>query len=323
MTSKKNILCFGGGNVVPKLIIEPLKKYPLKITGVTSMVDSGGSTGQLRRDFNVLPPGDIRRHILALSKAPKWKKDLWQFRFGQEDFGSGHKGHNFANAFIAGLECSLKDYRKVLDVVSSFMELGENKALPSTTDKVQLMAELENGQIIEGEDEIDAPKKHDPNLKIKRIYLKPAAKIFPQTREAIMKADMITFGPGDLYSSIIPCILPEGMEKALKKTKAKKVLIVNSLTKLGETNNFSVMDFAGEVEKYMASALDFVIYNTKIFDKERIGNCRKALPCISGQVRVNDNLNKNKFIGKDLLPKSGPMIYDPKKLTKILLKLLK
>ena len=117
MISKKNILCFGGGSVVPKLIIEPLKKHPFRITGVTSMVDSGGSTGQLRRDFNVLPPGDIRRHVLALSQAPKWKKELWQFRFGGEDFGSGHKGHNFANAFIAGLECSLKDYRKVLDVV--------------------------------------------------------------------------------------------------------------------------------------------------------------------------------------------------------------
>ena len=119
----KKIVCLGGGNVVPKLLLEPLKKYPVKITGVTSMVDNGGSAGQLREDFNVLPPGDIRRHFIALSNAPQWKKDLFKFRFGREEFEGGHKGHNFANVFIGGLEYILKDYRKVLKIVHDFMEL--------------------------------------------------------------------------------------------------------------------------------------------------------------------------------------------------------
>ena len=81
-SKNKKIVCMGGGNAVPKLFLEPLKKYPVKITGITSMVDNGGSTGQLRQDFNVLLPGDIRRHILALSNAPEWKKEIWNFRFG-------------------------------------------------------------------------------------------------------------------------------------------------------------------------------------------------------------------------------------------------
>ena len=317
----KKIVCFGGGNAVPKLILEPLKKYPVKITGITSMVDNGGSTGQLRKDFNVLPPGDIRRHILALSDAPKWKKELWKFRFEQEKFEGGHKGHNFANVFIGGLESILKDYRKVLGIVHNFMEVKKHWALPVTINKTQLMAILENGEIVSGEDEIDVPKKHNPKIKIKKVYLKPKVKIFSQTRKAIEVAGLITLGPGDLYSSAICCLLPEGVKEAIKKSKAKKVLIVNSMNKLGETNNFSVLDFTNEVEKYMGCPLDFVLFNTEVPQKERIKKYKKEEPLILDLVTINKNLDKKKFIGKDLLIKKGPIIYDSNKLSKILLKL--
>ncbi len=319
--SEKKIVCFGGGNAVPKLI-EELKKYPIQITGVTSMVDNGGSTGQLREDFNVLPPGDIRRHILALSDAPKWKKELFKFRFGREEFAGGHKGHNFANVFIAGLEYILKDYRKVLKIVHEFMEVKKHKALPATIDKVQLVAELENGEIVEGEDEIDVPKKHDPKLRIKKLYLKPQARIFPPTKKAILEADLLTFGPGDLYSSVIPCFLPEGMSQAIKRSKAKKVYICNAMTKLGETNNFSVLDFANEIEKYLNCQLDFVIYNIEIPDQQRIQEYKKTEPLLLDLVKINPGLDKKKFIGKNLLVKSGPIVHDFKKVAKILMRLI-
>ena len=318
----KKIVCFGGGNVVPKLLIIELKKYPVEISGVTSMVDNGGSAGQLREDFNVLPPGDIRRHFIALSDAPQWKKDLFKFRFGREEFKGGHKGHNFANVFIGGLEYILKDYRKVLKIVHDFMELKkEYQALPATIDKVQLIAELENGKIIEGEDEIDVPQKHNPKLKIKKVYLKPKGKIFPETKKAIIEADLITLGPGDLYSSTIPCLLPQGMKEAFKKSRAKKVFICNAMTKLGGTNNFSVLDFTNEVEKYMGCSLDFIIYNTEIPDKKRIKEYKKEEPLILDPVKIDENLNKRKFIGKNLLTESGPVIYNPKKVVKVLLNL--
>jgi uncharacterized cofD-like protein len=322
----RRIVCFGGGNVVPRLLLEPLKRYPVKLTGVTSMVDNGGSAGQLREDFGILPPGDIRRHFIALSDAPQWKKDLFKFRFGREKFPGGHKGHNFANVFIGGLEYILKDYRKVLKVVHDFMELKKQyRALPATIDKVHVVAELENGRTIKGEDEIDVPQKHNPKLKIKKVYLKPKGKVFPPTKKAVVEANLITLGPGDLYSSTIPCLLSEGMKRAFKKSKAKKVFICNVMTKLGETNNFSVSDFTKEIEKYLGCPLNFVIYNTEIPNKKRIKDYKKEEPLILDLVKIDPSIKsgkaRKKFIGKNLLTKSGPVIHDSKKVVKILLKL--
>lgn len=325
----RRIVCFGGGNALPKAVLEVLKNYPLKITSVSSMFDSGGSSGQLRKEFNVLPPGDIRRHILALSEAPNWKKKLWEWRFNSfGDVGvqpqpsqDRHQGHNFGNVFLAGLEYILRDYRKVLEIADDFMEV-KHQVLPVTIDKAQLAAKLENGEIIEGEDEIDVPKRHNPKLKIKKLFLKPTAKIFPETKKAILKADLITLGPGDLYSSIIVCLLPEGVKETLKKSKAKKIFICPAMTKLGETNNFSVLDFAQEVEKYLGFALDYVIYNTEIPAQRRIKEYKKEEPELLNLVKVNENLPKSKFIGKNLLVKSGPIIYDSKKVVKVILNLI-
>ncbi|MBU4299139.1 YvcK family protein, partial [Patescibacteria group bacterium] len=326
MKRVRKIVCFGGGNAMPKAVLEVLKNYPVKITSVSSMFDSGGSSGKLRKDFNVLPPGDIRRHILALSEAPNWKKDLWKWRFNS--FGDvevkpqpsqdRHQGHNFGNVFLAGLEYVLKDYRQVLEIADDFMEV-KHQVLPVTIDKTQLAAKLENGEVIEGEDEIDVPKKHEPNLKIKKLFLKPQAKIFPETKKAILEADLITLGPGDLYSSIIACFLPEGVKEALRKTKARKIFICPAMTKLGETKDFSVSDFAREVEKYLGFPLDYVIYNTEIPAQKRLKEYKKKEPLFLGLVKIDENLDKKKFIGKNILVKSGPIVYDSKKVAKFIL----
>jgi len=340
----KKIVCFGGGNAMPKAVLEGLKKEKgVKITSVATMFDSGGSSGQLRKEFNVLPPGDIRRHILALSEAPNWKKELWKWRFNS--FGdvevkpqpsqARHQGHNFGNVFLAGLEYILKDYQKVLKLAHDFMEVKKHRALPITIDKAQLMAELENGEIIEGEDEIDVPQKHNPNLKIKKLFLKPQApkqslrdatgqaKIFPETKKAILKADLITIGPGDLYSSIIACFLPEGVKEALKESEAKKIFICPAMTKLGETKDFSVKEFSDEIEKYLDFPLDFVLYNNN-FQKERIEKYKKEMKkeFILDPPKVNQNLDKTKFVGKNLLSPKGGMEYDKQKLIQILRKII-
>jgi len=319
----KKIVCFGGGKAMTKAVLTPLKKYPVMITGITSMVDNGGSAGQLREDFNVLPPGDIRRHVLALSDAPQWKKDLWVFRFGHEVFDGGHKGHVFANAFMAGLEHNLKNYAKALDVIHEFMEVDKkHRALPATVDKTQIYAELENGKIIKGEDEIDVPIKHDPKLKIKKVYLEPKVKAYSKALEAVEKADLITIGPGDLYSSLIPCFLVKGMKEAFKKSKAKKIFIVNIMTKLGETNNFSVADFIREAEKYMDTELDYVIYNDQAPSKERLDRFKNEESAVIDLVKVDNGLAKKKFIAGDLLLKNGPIIHDPEKLVKTIMSLI-
>ncbi len=317
----KKVVCFGGGSAMPKAILEPLTKYPVNITSITSMVDNGGSTGQLRKDFSVLPPGDIRRHILALSKAPQWKKDLWNFRFGREEFDGGHRGHNFANVFIAGIEISLKDYSKALEIIHKFMEVSD-KALPATIEQTQIYAKLENGEVIKGEDEIDVPQKHNPNLKIKRVYLKPEVKAYQPSLETIIEADLIIIGPGDLYSSTIPCLLMKGMKEAFKKTKAKKIFVCNTMTKLGETNDFSVLGFANEIEKYMGCSLDFVIYNTEIPPKERIKEYKNKESGILKTVKVDEKLDNEKFISSNILIKKGPVVYNPEKLVKIIMTLI-
>lgn len=317
----KKIVCFGGGSAMPKTVLSKLKEYPVHITSITSMVDNGGSTGQLRADFNVLPPGDIRRHILALSEAPQWKKDLWSFRFGREKFEEGHKGHNFANAFIAGLEYNLKSYDKVLEVIYKFMEVN-GKVLPATIKQTQLYAKLENGEIIKGENEIDVPQKHNPNLRIKKIYLEPKVKAYPPILKSLKETDLIIIGPGDLYSSLLSCFLPKGISQAIKKSKAKKILICNTMTKLGETNNFSVLDFTDETEKYLGCKLDFVIYNAKMPSKERVKEYKKKEPGILELVKIDNKLNNKKFISSNILTSSGPIIYNPDKLTKLIMSLI-
>lgn len=318
---KKKIVCFGGGNLVPRVILEPLKKYPVEIIGITSMTESGGSTGQLRKDFNVLPSGDISRHLVALSGAPKWKKDLFYSRFGREKFLGGHIGHRFGTVFISLTEHFLGNFAKALEFTSEFLEVKRHKALPATADKIQLMAELENGKIIEGEDEIDSPKKHKPQLRIKKVFLKPSAKIFPAAKSAIMKADMIVFGPGDFYSSTIPCLLPKRAKEAVKKSKAKKVLICNTITKLGETNGFSVLDFVRETEKYAGATLDFVIYHKEKISPAKIRGYKKINPLALGPVRVDENLSGSKFIGANLLLASDLLEFDSRKLAKIIFNL--
>jgi len=318
--SGAKIVCIGGGNLMPKVLLEPLKKYPVELTGITSMMDSGGSAGQMRQHFDVLPPGDIRRHVLALSNAPQWKKELWKFRFGEEVFEDGHKKHTFGNAFIAGLEYYFKNHRKAMAIVSDFMELGGNRALPMIIEKTHIYAEMENGEIVEGEGEIEVPTKHDPKLKIKKVFSRPEIKLFPESKKAILEADIIIIGPGDLYSSNIACFLAKDAPAVFKKTKAKKILICNTIAKQGETHNFSVAEFASEVEKYMGSKLDYVLYHNQPIDKKLIEDYQKENPQICGPISVNDNLPKDKFIGKDILQRDK-LAFDSKKIINAIFKL--
>ena len=314
----KKILCFGGGNALPKAVLNELKNYDFEITSVTSMVDDGGSTGVLRKEFNILPPGDIRRHILALSQAEKWKKELWKFRFANDIiFEDGHRGHNFANIFIAGLEYVLGSFEKALEITHEFMEV-KGSCLPATLEKVKLFAELENGQILKGEHEIDVPKNRDGKLRIAKIWLEPEAKAYPKVIEAIAEADFIIIGPGDLYSSILPCFLPIGIKQALEKSKSVKIFIAPAMTKLGETYGYGLEDFVAEVEKY-ACKLDFVIYNNSIPSKERIEAFKTQEPLLCELVLPKNNkLPEHKFIGRDLLLENGAVEYAPEKVIKVL-----
>jgi uncharacterized cofD-like protein len=139
--------------------------------------------------------------------------------------------------------------------------------------------------------------------------------------DEIEKADVIIMGPGDLYSSIIPSLLVGGISEAIKKSKAKRIYICNIMTKLGETNNFSVLDFANEIEKYLGEKLNYVIYNTEKSSVKRLNDYRKKRPELLGLVKVDSDLDRKKFIGKNLLTKTGSIIHDSDKLIKTILSL--
>ncbi|MFH1451463.1 MAG: gluconeogenesis factor YvcK family protein [bacterium] len=316
MKKLKHVVCLGGGHGMPKAVLTGLKKYPIKISAICAMLDSGGSAGRLRKHYKIVSSGDIRRALLALADTSPIIENLFNYRFQVGEL----KDHNFANLFITALELVTNDYEKTIKEIRRILKV-KHEVLPSTLDVANLYAVLENGKTISGEANIDRPK-HDGNLKIKKVYLKPTARAFPRALEVIKKADMIVIGPGDLYSSLAQIILVEGMKEAITKSKAKKVFLCNLMTKYGETNNFSVLEFANEMEKYLEASLTYVIYNTRIPTGEQLAELRKDHPELMIPVSAGRKLPKDKFVGRDLMGKSGPIEHDPEKVTRILISLL-
>ncbi len=312
----QKIVCLGGGNAMPKAVLTGLKNQPVKLSVICAMLDSGGSAGRLRKDYNISSPGDIRRAFIALANTSPVVENLLNYRFETGDL----KGHNFANLLITALDLNTGSYERTLEEMSRLLNI-EHQILPATLDNSNLYAVLENGKIIEGETNIDVPK-HDGNLKIKEVFLEPKAKAYPKSIEAISGADIIVIGPGDLYSSIAQILLTDGISKAIKESKAKKVYICNLMTKYGETNDFSVEDFTEEIEKYLGAKLNFVIYNNKKPAAQRLNSYLKEHPELLGMVKFSKKLKSNKkFIGANLLTSSGPIVHDPDKVSKTILKL--
>ena len=317
MKKNKKIVCLGGGNAMPTTVLLGLKKYPVKLSAICAMLDSGGSAGRLRKDYKIVSPGDIRRSFIALANTSPVIEELFNYRFQTGEL----KGHNFANLLITALELSSKNYKETITGLNKLLNV-KHEVLPVTLDKSNLYATLENGKTIVGETNIDMPK-HNGNLKIKKVFLKPKAKAYPKSLVAIKEADLIIIGPGDLYSSIAQILLTEGISSAIQKSKAKKVYVCNAMTKYGETNNFTLLDFTREVEKLLGDDLDYVIYNDFFPSKERIGNYKKQHPELLELVKADESLPKRKFIGKNLLSSSGAIVHDTNKLAKTIFGLCK
>lgn len=316
MKVKPRIVCLGGGNAMPKAVLSGLKKHPVKISAICAMLDTGGSAGRLRRDYGIVSPGDIRRALIALADISPVMEELFNYRFETGELG----GHSFANLLITALELSTNDYRKTLSEIKKILHV-RHEVLPVTLDKSELYAVLENNQVIKGESNIDRPK-HDAELRIKRIYLEPKAKGYAPALKVLKKADLIVIGPGDLYSSLAQILLVDGMAQTILKSPAKKIYLCNLMTKLGETNNFSVSDFANEIEKFLGGSLDHVVYNNFIPDKTKILKHQKNHSELLEIVKINENLTDDKFIGKNLIFDKGLIEHDPEKVSKTLLSLI-
>lgn len=274
--SSKNIVVIGGGNGTA-VTINALKNYQdFKLSAVISMADSGGSSGRLRNDLDTLPPGDIMRAILAMSPYDYeiLKKIFYKNRFG---FIGKLDEHNLGNLFLT--LCS-KYEGSILSAIRSFEQAIEAKGecYPNTIENTHLQAELENGKIILGESEIDEPK-YDRNIKIKKAELYPEVQIYPAIKEIIENADVIILGPGSLYTSIVACLLPQGMFDAINNSKAKLVYIPGNRYSLnGETGPTSLSGFVQDLEKYLPRKIDNIIFNKKNQAHDQIfkeNNCKE------------------------------------------------
>ena len=312
---KKHIVCLGGGNAMPKAVLRGLKKYPVKISVICAMLDSGGSAGRLRKDYQIVSPGDIRRAFLALANTSPVIENLFNYRFEAGFL----KGHNFANLFITALELSTHNYDKTFQEFGKLLNV-RNEVLPATLSNATLYALLENGKVISGETNIDVPK-HNKRLKIKKVFLKPQPKAYPRAVAALESADLIIIGPGDLYSSLAQLLLIPGIAKAIKKSKGKSVYVCNLMTKRGETNSFSVLDFTKEIEHYLKGKLDYVLYNNFFPAEKTVATYKKSHPELIGLIKEDEGLSKTKFIGTNLLLRDT-IEHDEKKLAKALISLL-
>lgn len=253
----KKVVTIGGGNG-QSVILRALRHFlpQIEITAIVSVSDSGGSSGRLREQFQILPVGDMLRVILALS--PYTYLELRQF-FYQDRFSKGQlKGHNIGNLLLTFLYQQSGSWE---DAISGFSEILriQGKVLPVTLDLVTLCAELENGQVIRGETKIDKPD-YDCRLRKKKLWLEPSGNVLPAAREAILSADFIFIGPGDLYTSIIPNLLVNGVPEALAQTKAKLIFVpVGANREAGETCCFKTSDHVAELHKYLQRKVDMVI----------------------------------------------------------------
>ena len=311
-----HIVVIGGGTGT-YTVLSGLKKYPVNLTAIVSMADDGGSTRILREEFGVLPPGSVRPALVALSSEEKILAKLFSFRFTTGKLA----GHNFGNLFLTVLSQQLGSFEKAIEETEKLFHL-RGRVLPSTLQKITLYAKLENNKVITGETNIDVPK-HNGNLSIKKVWLKPKTKANPRALVAIRRADLIVIGPGDLFSSIIPNLLVGGISRAIEKSRAKKVYICNIMTKFGETTGFYAPDFVKALDGYLKkNVLNYVVFNKKRPSLARVKRYEKE----HAQFVEYDpkDFLKSRFhvLAQDLLRKQGFIRHDSKKLARLLISLI-
>lgn len=258
---KEKVVVIGGGTGL-SVLLSGLKKFTKDLTAIVTVADDGGGSGKLRADLGMLPPGDIRANLLALSNTKESMEKLLNFRFHNGEL----KGQSFGNLFLAAMNEIYGDFGIAVREASEVLNIT-GKVLPVTLDQMDLVAELENGKKFLGESAIPkfAIKEESP---IKRMYLDNSeVKILDNCLEAIDEADLIVLGPGSLYTSVVPNLLINNMVDAIINSKAKTVYICNVMTQTGETDGFGVYEHVeGILNHSHPGILDFCIANSRKLD---------------------------------------------------------
>lgn len=253
-----------GGGTGSFTMLSELKKVVNNLSAIVTMMDSGGSSRRLIDEFGrPLPLGDLRQALVALSRSRKLWGDIFSYRFPDSHNGS-IGGHSLGNLILhALLDLNGDDLIGALDDAEEILNTAGH-VIPVTQDEAMLCAELSDGTVIEGESAIDLPQNRRV-LPIKRIYLEPGACATPRARKALERADKVLIGPGDLYTSVIPCLLVDGIADAIRSCDGELIYICNVMTKHGETDDFAASDFVREIHKYLGRRVDSVVVNTGSF----------------------------------------------------------
>ncbi|HKS69437.1 MAG TPA: uridine diphosphate-N-acetylglucosamine-binding protein YvcK [Ktedonobacterales bacterium] len=275
----KRVVTIGGGTG-PFALLSQLKHHPCAVTAIVSMADSGGSSRRLMDEFGQLPLGDLRQALVALSRKGRLWRDLFAYRFREVEAtepasdasasasaNGGVGGHSLGNLMIAALQnlddgnllWAIQDAQEILDTAGS--------VLPVTLDHATLVAELDDGTKVRTESEIDTRGEKHPEdtRRITRILLEDETPPCGEAIRAIRRADIIILGPGDLYTSVLPSLLVQGVAEAVRASEAQKVYVCNLMTKHGETDGFRASDFVAEVHRYLGGRVDRAILHDGSF----------------------------------------------------------
>jgi uncharacterized cofD-like protein len=308
------IVVIGGGTGLSTML-RGLKYYTSNITAIVTVGDDGGGSGALREDLGMLPPGDIRNCILALADTEPIMEDLLQYRFGDGRL----KNQSFGNLFLAAMAGISDNFEEAVQKMSSVLAVT-GKVIPVTLDNMQLVAKLQNGNIVQGESQIPE-EAIEQNSRIEELKIVPEnAKALPEALEALREADAIVMGPGSLYTSITSNLLVKDIAKSVRKSEAVKIYISNIMTQPGETTGFKVSDHLKVLLKYGGrDIVDYVIANTGEITDELKQKYQKDGAELVKLDREDISSLGIKIVGEDLVKiKNGLVKHDSDKLAEIL-----
>ena len=308
------IVVVGGGTGL-SVILHGIKEFTSNITAVVTVADDGGSSGRLRQQFDIVAPGDIRNCLVALANDETMMRDLFQYRFEKE---TEFSGHSFGNLFITAMTQVTGDFEKALKESSKILSI-RGRVLPSTLEKIVLVAQHKDGRISEGEAKI--PKMGSP---IKNIFIRPQdASAAPDVINAIREAELLILGPGSLYTSIIPNLLIKEIREAIIAAEVTKIYICNIMTQAGETDHFKASDHVKELVAHThPKILDFCVVNVgsiPLAMQEKYSS-EHAVP-VQPDSRVIQELGYD-VIEEDLVSVTDHIRHNADKLAKIITNLL-
>jgi uncharacterized cofD-like protein len=317
------VVALGGGTGL-STVLRGLKEYVAErrrrgpsrpiadLTAVVTVTDDGGSSGRLRREYRVLPPGDIRNCMVALSQDEHLLGKLFQYRFPA---GRGLAGHSFGNLFLTALTNITGDFAKAVQLSAQVLAI-RGRIFPSTAQNVTLEAELENGTVVAGETNISRSRRRIARVRLVPRRVRPV----PEVLRAIREADLILIGPGSLYTSILPNLLVEGMVDAIARSHATRVYIANLMTQPGETQHYSVADHVRAIYDHTRRGLfDFAVIN-----RAPVSMRLRRRYAAEGAEPVDPSLEELERMGLryltgDFLQQDGVVRHDQSRLTRLLL----